>query len=86
LAELKATMLVAVQAKLPVAAAASIEQDEVMVFEDSDEEWGEVPVSALRTVKATFEATFDSDITKMISARLRKLAKLRAEPRRSDVP
>jgi hypothetical protein len=78
LAEMKATMLVAVRTKLPVAAAASIEQDEVMVFEDGGDEQGEVRVSALRTVKATFEATFDSDITEMTAVRLRKLTKLRA--------
>jgi hypothetical protein len=77
LAEMKATMLVAVRTKLPIAAATSIVQDEVMVFDDSGDEQGEVRVSALRTVKATFEATFDPDITKMTAVRLRKLTKLR---------
>jgi hypothetical protein len=77
LAEMKATMLVAVRTKLPIAAAASIAQDEVMVFGDSGDEQGEVRVSALRTVKATFEATFDSDITELTAVRLRKLTKLR---------
>jgi hypothetical protein len=74
-AELTARMLISVDVHLPAAVAASIDEDDALVWEGSDG-WGDARASALRTVLASFEATFDRDLN-LTALRLRRLSRTR---------
>lgn len=74
-ADISARMLISVDVHLPASVASSIDEDDALVWEGTDR-WGDARASALRTVGATFEASFNGDMA-VSSMRLQRLARTR---------